>query len=366
MRNNLIGLIEFGAKLNITDSDGRDPVMHAIMKDNTMALKMLFENKSNAHINLHGQDKAGKSAAHYVVNPVRFGSYENVEILQLLHKQGFNLQLKDAQKMQPAQYASQQESGVLLKELAKLVGMEQQLAIINRQLSMVNTQHWPEAKVDYETDAEQFMELAAEREQQLAKEKDQRVPVDQTGRFEISYEVFYEGEKPWDVYLTKVDLKNGIYGDYVFYKMQLLYDTNRDLYVVFTRWGRIGETGMNQRTPFNKIEDAKEEFKKIFKQKTGGNNFDELDRFSRVKKKYNLTRVNYVTVNMKDYLQPFDYDKSPKSRLRQEIYDLFQEISNVTMYQRAFQGYGIDPTVLPFSGVKKQSLVEARQILLEI
>jgi ankyrin repeat protein len=54
MRNNLIGLIEFGAKLNITDSDGRDPVMHAIMKDNTMALKMLFENKSNAHINLHG------------------------------------------------------------------------------------------------------------------------------------------------------------------------------------------------------------------------------------------------------------------------------------------------------------------------
>jgi len=36
------------------------------------------------------------------------------------------------------------------------------------------------------------------------------------------------------------------------------------------------------------------------------------------------------------------------------------------MYQRAFQGYGIDSTVLPFSGVKKQSLVEARQILLEI
>jgi predicted DNA-binding WGR domain protein len=47
------------------------------------------------------------------------------------------------------------------------------------------------------------------------------------------------------VYLTKVNLKNGIYGEYVFYKMQLLYDTNRDLYVVFTRWGRIGETGMN-------------------------------------------------------------------------------------------------------------------------
>ncbi len=106
------------------------------------------------------------------------------------------------------------------------------------------------------------------------------ISVDSTGRFEISYKVYFDqNKKPWDVYLTKVDLKNGIYGDYVFYKMQLLHDSNRDLYLVFTRWGRIGEDGMNQRTPFNKIEDAKEEFKKIFKQKTGGNNFEELDKF---------------------------------------------------------------------------------------
>lgn len=71
---------------------------------------------------------------------------------------------------------------------------------------------------------------------------------------------------------------------------------------MFTRWGRIGEPGMNQRSPFNDVNEAKEDFKKIFKAKTGGNNFEELDTFSRVKKKYNITRVNYVTVNYKDYL----------------------------------------------------------------
>lgn len=97
--------------------------------------------------------------------------------------------------------------------------------------------------------------------------------------------------------------------------MQLLYDTNRDLYVVFTRWGRIGENGMNQRTPFNNVEEARLDFKKIFKQKTGGNDFDHLETFSRIKKKYNLTRVNYITVDLKDFLQPFDYDKCPKSKL---------------------------------------------------
>ena len=62
------------------------------------------------------------------MNPVRYGSYENVEILHLLHKYGFNLQLKDSANKTPAHYASEQESGVMLKELAKLVGMQEQLA----------------------------------------------------------------------------------------------------------------------------------------------------------------------------------------------------------------------------------------------
>lgn len=107
MRRNLIGLIEFGAKLNVVDSDGRDPIMHAIIKDNQMALQLLFDNKKALLVNTQGQDKAGKSAAHYVVNPVRFGSFENVDILKLLKQQGFNLKLKDAEGKAPSWYASQ-------------------------------------------------------------------------------------------------------------------------------------------------------------------------------------------------------------------------------------------------------------------
>ena len=90
------------------------------------------------------------------------------------------------------------------------------------------------------------MDLAHEKENLFAKEKEFKIPVDKTGNFEKSYQVYYdEFDHPWDCNLTKVDLKNGIYGDYVFYKMQLLHDLNRDIYVVFTRWGRIGERGMN-------------------------------------------------------------------------------------------------------------------------
>jgi predicted DNA-binding WGR domain protein len=95
----------------------------------------------------------------------------------------------------------------------------------------------------------------------------------------------------------------------------VLYDSNRDLFLVFTRWGRIGESGMNQRTPFGNAEEAKKEFKQIFKQKTGGNDFERLDTFNRIKKKYNLAHVNYISFDHKDYLAPFDYEKCPKSKL---------------------------------------------------
>lgn len=76
--------------------------------------------------------------------------------------------------------------------------------------------------------------------------KDAYIPLDVVLSGEKQYQVYFDAERrPYDAYLQKVDLKNGLYGDYVFYKLQLVHDTNRDLYIVLTRWGRIGEEGMN-------------------------------------------------------------------------------------------------------------------------
>lgn len=40
-------------------------------------------------------DSEGKNAIHYVVNPVEYGSYENVEILELLKAAKISLSVKD-------------------------------------------------------------------------------------------------------------------------------------------------------------------------------------------------------------------------------------------------------------------------------
>ena len=81
-------------------------------------------------------------------------------------------------------------------------------------------------------------------------------------------------------------------------------------------------------------------------------------------KKYNICKVNYVTVDYKDYLAPLDYSQCPKSRLPKPIQSLLEEISSVTLYQRAMSTeLGIDTNVLPFSGISKKTIVKAREIL---
>jgi len=54
----------------------------------------------------------------------------------------------------------------------------------------------------------------------------------------------------YDVALIKIDIKASYYGINVFYVMQLLFDKAKQIYILWTRWGRIGDFGQFQRTPF--------------------------------------------------------------------------------------------------------------------
>ena len=124
MRKNILGLFQHGVTLNIVDSDGRDAMMHAIILNNKDLVQLLLDNKDQGQLNLSIKDKSGKTPVHYVVNPIKFGSYENVEILQLLFKAGYNVNVKDNDNKAPIQYAQEQESGVLLNEFIKMLKLD--------------------------------------------------------------------------------------------------------------------------------------------------------------------------------------------------------------------------------------------------
>lgn len=98
-------------------------------------------------------------------------------------------------------------------------------------------------KVNYEQDYKDYMSKAKKQEEEQKVEI--RIPPDQYGNFKENTTVYRdENGVDYDAYMIKVDLKNGFYAEYVFYKLQILHDSVRDLYTLWTRYGRIGEQGM--------------------------------------------------------------------------------------------------------------------------
>src|SRR5688572_26595600 len=92
------------------------------------------------------------------------------------------------------------------------------------------------------------------------------VPCDAAGKFNEDCEVMYdpETEQHYDAFLTLVEIgRFQAGGDYLFYRMQVVLDKARDLPILLTRWGRIGEEGAFQKTPSNTHEATIAAFKKL-------------------------------------------------------------------------------------------------------
>jgi ankyrin repeat protein len=85
-------LIEAGSNVNEVDGLHRNSLYYAIYHNSNKTVKFLLQNKSldKSHV-----DTFGKNAIHYVVNPLEYGSYENVDILESLKEAGYDINLKD-------------------------------------------------------------------------------------------------------------------------------------------------------------------------------------------------------------------------------------------------------------------------------
>lgn len=137
---------------------------------------------------------------------------------------------------------------------------------------------------------------------------------------------------------------------------------------MLTRYGRIGELGMHQQTPFTKVQDALAEYHLVFKQKTS-NTWEAAmaGEFVKAKKKYNLVEVHYSNVKHQDYLAPFDFDNCKKAvGVCHRVLDFMESICNVTMYQKAMTQEDVDLDMLPISSLKRETLMRAQEILSEL
>ena len=82
-------LIKYGARLDLADSNGLNVLQHAIKKNNEGLVRFIISNSQYGQVS--HRDHMGMTPAHTCVRPFAFGSYENKEILNLLHRNGYDL-----------------------------------------------------------------------------------------------------------------------------------------------------------------------------------------------------------------------------------------------------------------------------------
>ena len=363
-------LIQNGASLIEKDSCGKSALIYTVLENNFPFLKMLCENTIN-NIDKNIVDlSTGKSLIHYCVSLNNFGSYENKEMLEYLLTNNFISSSKDIYNKTPLDYALEQKSTnnlTLLKD-HKVIGTEN-IDIDNHKKNyknIIDEQNAFNANkiqiMNFEQDSKEYFNKIINT---IPDSEYNKKPNLREYKSEF-FELYKENKEYWDASLTKVNLQNGIYGEYMFYFIQLIHDKGKNMYIVTTQFGRIGEEGANQRSPFNTLNEAKNEFNKIFKSKTG-NNWEDRNNFKRIKGKYMLLTYNKIHIKPNELLKPFDYEKSPKSNLlNDEIKTLLKNITDNSIIAKAFKDSGVNTEFFNYSMLNKEILIKARKYLIDI
>lgn len=173
--------------------------------------------------------------------------------------------------------------------------------------------------------------------------------------------VVIDDDDIYDALLVKVDVSVGEWGENNFYHMQLLYEGRKDLYVVLTRWGRVGDSGMRQLTPADDLETGKKDFAKIFKSKTGVE-WQQRDNAPRIPKKYFMLPFNYRSVKYQD-LADFNFETLLPFNGSVHVAELLKHITDAAVYHEAVRALNVDLERIPLNRLGPDILKKAEELL---
>ena len=354
-------LLDNNASIIEKDIFGRNSLIYCVIENNLDLLKLLISNVKKKDIPKDLQDNDGKTLVSLCVAVNDFGSYENTEMLKYLLDNNFNATIPDNNNNTPIDLSVKQSS-------KKNYSILKKYNITNNNENIDLYQNYEEednnfeSPYNYEKDSNEYFELM----QKLApKEKRIKLPNLSDYQGEL-YELYQENDEYWEASLTKVNIQNGVYGEYMFYFIQLIHDKGKDMYIVTTQFGRIGDEGENQRSPFNSLDEAKNEFGKIFKSKTG-NLWENRENFERVKGKYMLIKFNKVQLTARELLKPIDYNNCPSSTIKDKnVQELLKIFTDSSIYFKAIRDNGINTEFFNFSMLNKELLKKAKEYIIEI
>ncbi|KAI1847163.1 hypothetical protein JX265_011839 [Neoarthrinium moseri] len=198
-----------------------------------------------------------------------------------------------------------------------------------------------------------------------AKPTQPQIPVDEG--FEEGGKVHIHADTNGTIWDASLNLSNVSGNNNKFYMLQLLVDDKEDTYYAHARWGRVGETGQIKTVDFDDLDDAKAEFGKRFKSKTG------LDWENRTGE----PKTNKYTFVERAYENDGDSDdngggprncgaKQAKSELDMPTQRLMELIFNENHFNSVLEEIGYNADKLPLGKLGKSTLKKGFEELKEL
>ena len=418
-------LLELGADVNYSDEEKRTPLMHAVRQNNLDMVKLLLNKNYNPNenteikktkkktsakkfylgssttttaaaaaaessttvssksddfvvtssIDLNAHDSLGRTCIHHLVQPFPDGSYtSNLDLLRLLVRSGASLTKLDLAGLSPLQYGVISGCQHLCDELTRLMNesTESTQATIERFYTNDPNKDLLNSSIDFYADAREYIEKYHS-SHSLTSTKS-FYEVDQLSEMKYTGELCFDDELnlSYDVRLIKIDVNYGQFGLYNFYRLQIIkHKSKENLYFLFTRWGRIGENGQHQLTPYSTIDECRKEFIKTFKEKTG-NQWKDIYEFESKPKKYRLIELNEAQLPKYSNV-PIDFNRlqsekdNASSKIQSNIYrNFFKIFFNQQAIRTNIHKTQLDIEWMPISQLKRETLDKGKDLLKKI
>ncbi|KAL7635608.1 UNVERIFIED_CONTAM: hypothetical protein RMT77_014677 [Armadillidium vulgare] len=159
-----------------------------------------------------------------------------------------------------------------------------------------------------------------------------------------------------------------------FYVIQI--GKEKSKFILFTKWGRVGESGLHKCDSFAKVEDAINQFKKKFKEKTK-NEWEKRENFVPSKGKYTLIEICQESEDEDEDEKEDEVDskssllKIPKkgelpSKLDARTQLMIKLIFNDDMFRDQMENMNLDVRKMPLGKLSKTQILKGLNILLEL
>lgn len=332
--------------------------------------------RTESTINLDAADGFGSTCIHYLVQPFSHGSYtNNIELLELLYRLGASLTKLDQNGHSPLDYTINNGCQILYEKLLELINgkkTDSTQSVIKR-FSIDDPNKSLLGLPNYYSDAQRLIDEYVLKH--ASKTSSDLFTVDPLSNMSKTGKVVIDTErnKPYDIRLTITDVDCGPIGLYNFYRMQIIKHKSKiKLYLLFTRWGRIGGgDGEHQLKSFSSLDECRTEFCKIFYEKTG-NQWENMEQFETQPKHYTLIQLSerqhqkHINVPI-DFQRLQDENQHLPSKLQSSAYkSFFKTFLNPKAIETTLQKSQLDIEWMPVSQLKPSMLQKAREILLQL